>query len=121
MKERRITDELKARIVADREKRNVSPADRARIAKNRKRQEQHVLNAKMKIESAQKAAQQIRSEQAQTSPEHRGLAIALMLARETRPEYRALVAGLAGIEDEPDSEVNHAAITAQEKQNGEGK
>jgi hypothetical protein len=119
MRQRRLTDELKARIVADREKQNVNPAVRARIAKNRKRQEQHALNVKMKIESAQKAAQRLRSEQAHTEPQYQALAIGLMIAGERRADLRGLVAGLAGITEETESDVTPAAITAgTENHNG---
>jgi hypothetical protein len=59
---------------------------------------------KQRQEMLAKAEALIRSEQAQASPEHQGMAIGLMLGAEKNPDLRGLVAGLAGLKDENETE-----------------
>jgi hypothetical protein len=91
-----LTEEKKARIAADRKKRE---AARTRfVERNRKRHE----DKKQRLLAEAEA--RIRSEQAQASPEHQGMAIGMMLAAETSPDLRGLVAGLAGLNKETDEQ-----------------
>jgi hypothetical protein len=110
-------EQKKARIVAERvartEKLNkVVERQKKNLAKNKNVQgkiSKHDVKPKLNGNDKEKLQRhflkQLRYEEAvQVSPEHQGMAIGLMLGAEKNPDLRGLVAGLAGLKDENETE-----------------